>query len=51
MRSPPAAGERRSTIRARQTLRETPPLIKGYWRLGAESSRDAVDDRPFGATD
>ena len=28
-----------------------PPLIKGYWRLGAKFSADAVVDANFGATD
>jgi putative hemolysin len=35
----------------REALRTLPPLIKGYWRLGAKFSRDAVVDREFGATD
>ena len=41
---------RRKTIDAR-TARALPPLIKGYWRLGARFSRDAVVDEAFGATD
>jgi len=35
----------------REALRAMPPLIKGYWRLGAKFSRDAVVDRRFGTTD
>jgi putative hemolysin len=35
----------------RQALRALPPLIKGYWRLGARFSREAVVDRAFGTTD
>lgn len=31
--------------------RSLPPLIKGYWRLGARFSRDAVVDAAFGTTD
>jgi putative hemolysin len=36
---------------ARAALRELPPLIKGYWRLGAQFSASAVVDRTFGTTD
>lgn len=32
-------------------LRALPALIKGYWRLGAAFSPDAVVDQRFGATD
>jgi len=31
--------------------RALPPLIKGYWRLGAKFSRDSVVDAEFGTTD
>ena len=34
-----------------RTARSLPPLIKGYWRLGARFSRDAVVDEAFGTTD
>ncbi len=36
---------------ARATLRNLPPLIKGYWRLGAQFSASAVADKTFGTTD
>jgi len=39
------------TIDARAIARALPPLIKGYWRLGARFSRDAVVDQAFGTTD
>ena len=52
MRSPLAAGmSEEAPFAPHETLRETPPLIKGHWRLGAEFSRDAVVDRKFGVTD
>jgi L-ornithine Nalpha-acyltransferase len=35
----------------REALRAMPPLIKGYWRLGAKFSGAAVVDRKFGTTD
>jgi putative hemolysin len=35
----------------REALRAMPPLIKGYWRLGAKFSHDAVVDRKFATTD
>ena len=35
----------------REAVRAMPPLIKGYWRLGAKFSRDAVVDHKFGTTD
>ncbi len=35
----------------REALRAMPPLIKGYWRLGAKFSPEAVVDRRFGTTD
>ena len=46
--APLAAAEPAS---ARGLARALPPLIKGYWRLGAKFSRDAVVDEAFGATD
>ena len=36
---------------ARALGRSLPPLIKGYMRLGARFSRDAVVDKAFGTTD
>jgi len=41
----------REPLSARVIARALPPLIKGYWRLGAKFSRDAVVDAAFGATD
>jgi L-ornithine Nalpha-acyltransferase len=35
----------------RAVARALPPLIKGYWRLGARFSADAVVDDAFGTTD
>ncbi len=35
----------------RAAIRALPPLIKGYWRLGAKFSPQAVVDENFGATD
>jgi putative hemolysin len=36
---------------SRAALRALPPLIKGYWRLGAQFSRQAVSDPVFGTSD
>ena len=36
---------------ARALARALPPLIKGYWRLGAAFSLEAVVDEAFGTTD
>jgi L-ornithine Nalpha-acyltransferase len=36
---------------ARAVARSLPPLVKGYWRLGARFSQDAVVDEAFGTTD
>jgi len=36
---------------SRAALRVLPPLIKGYWRLGAKFSRHVVSDPIFGTTD
>jgi putative hemolysin len=46
---PAPEGER--PIDARVALRALPPLIKGYWRLGAKFGPEAVVDESFGATD
>ena len=35
----------------RAIARALPPLIKGYWRLGAKFSQEAVVDAAFGTTD
>ena len=35
----------------RAAIRALPPLIKGYWRLGAKFGPQAVVDQSFGATD
>ncbi len=40
-----------AALDARAIARALPPLIKGYWRLGARFSADAVVDRAFGTTD
>ncbi len=40
-----------SHAQARGTLRKLPPLLKGYVRLGAYVSREAVVDRDFNTTD
>ncbi len=45
--APPPAG----SYDARAALRELPPLVKGYLRLGARFSREAVIDHAFGAID
>jgi L-ornithine Nalpha-acyltransferase len=47
--TPPALDD--SPLDARAALRALPPLIKGYWRLGARFSREAVVDSAFGTTD
>ncbi len=39
------------TFNARAALRALPPLLKGYWRLGARFSRQAVADPVFATTD
>ena len=44
----PAPG---APLDARAALRALPPLIKGYWRLGAKFGPQAVVDADFGATD
>jgi putative hemolysin len=43
----PASAE----IDARRALRDLPPLIRGYLRLGATFGADAVIDEKFGTTD
>src|SRR5581483_11647332 len=35
----------------RAALRALPPLLKGYWRLGAKFGTEAVIDPKFGTTD
>jgi putative hemolysin len=42
---------RKEAIDVKAALRELPPLIKGYLRLGAFVGRDAVVDHQFGTTD
>ena len=39
------------TIDAKLALKQLPPLIKGYLRLGARFGSGAVIDRQFGTTD
>lgn len=41
----------KEAINARAALREMPPLIKGYLRLGASIGEGAVVDHQFGTTD
>ncbi|WP_428699001.1 GNAT family N-acetyltransferase [Stappia sp.] len=41
----------RAEVNERQALRELPPLIKGYLRLGAYIGDGAVVDHQFGTTD
>lgn len=41
----------KSTIDTKAALRELPPLIKGYLRLGAHVGEGAVIDHQFGTTD
>ena len=40
-----------SLVDPKAAARALPPLIKGYWRLGAKFSREAVVDATFGTTD
>ena len=41
----------RTSVDPRAALRELPPLIKGYLRLGARFAPEAVVDEAFGTTD
>lgn len=41
----------KEAVDTREALRQLPPLIKGYLRLGATVGDDAVIDREFGTTD
>ncbi len=41
----------KDAICARTALKDMPPLLKGYLRLGAGFGRGAVIDRQFGTTD
>ena len=41
----------KETIDPKEALRELPPLIKGYLRLGAYIGDGAVVDHEFGTTD
>jgi putative hemolysin len=41
----------KAAIDPRAALRELPPLIKGYLRLGAVVGEGAVVDHQFGTTD
>jgi putative hemolysin len=38
-------------IDPRKAVRTLPPLVKGYWRLGASFASEAVVDQTFGTTD
>jgi L-ornithine Nalpha-acyltransferase len=48
IRAPPPDGR---AFDPRAALRDLPPLIKGYLRLGARFGREAVIDHSFGTTD
>jgi L-ornithine Nalpha-acyltransferase len=48
VRAPPPDG---GGFDPRAALRDLPPLIKGYLRLGARFGREAVIDQSFGTTD
>jgi L-ornithine Nalpha-acyltransferase len=50
-RAVPPTSHGEGPIDARAALRALPPLIKGYWRLGAKFGPEAVVDESFGATD
>ncbi len=41
----------KEAVDQRQALRELPPLIKGYLRIGAYIGDGAVVDHQFGTTD
>jgi putative hemolysin len=41
----------REALDARAAVRGLPPLIKGYWRVGAKFCAEAVVDPKFGTTD
>jgi putative hemolysin len=53
----PSPGSRRAalpppaTLDLRAAIRDLPPLVKGYLRLGARFGTDAVIDETFGTTD
>ncbi len=38
-------------VEPRAAIRALPPLVKGYWRVGAQFGGDAVVDAAFGTTD
>jgi putative hemolysin len=40
-----------AAIDPRKAVRALPPLVKGYWRLGASFASEAVVDQKFGTTD
>ena len=46
-----ACGESEPPLDARALIRILPPLVKGYWRLGATFSPVPVADRAFNTTD
>ena len=41
----------KGAIDPRKAIRALPPLVKGYWRLGASFGKEAVVDSKFGTTD
>jgi L-ornithine Nalpha-acyltransferase len=45
------AAKGHETVDARRAVRALPPLVKGYWRLGASFGPEAVVDLKFGTTD
>jgi L-ornithine Nalpha-acyltransferase len=50
-RGVPMASAPSAPVDARAILRALPPLVKGYWRLGARFGPQAVVDAKFGTTD
>jgi putative hemolysin len=50
-RAAPTPGTAQPVADLRASIRALPPLVKGYWRLGATFSREPVVDAAFGATD
>jgi len=47
----PLAAETERAPDARRAMRALPPLVRGYWRLGAKFGAEAVIDAKFGTTD
>jgi L-ornithine Nalpha-acyltransferase len=47
----PLAAKAENARDARKAMRTLPPLVRGYWRLGAKFGAEAVIDPKFGTTD